>query len=113
MSCMTEAIKHGRSEGKPRMSLVPPNALRQVAAVMTYGERKYAAWNYLSGAGLPFSDYLDAAERHLNAFNCNEENDTESGLSHLAHAACCILMLMEMQAVHPEQDDRFKRKGTP
>ena len=110
-----KAVKYGKQQGKPRMSLVPPNAVRQVAAVMTYGEAKYAAWNYLNGEGLPFSDYLDAAERHLSAFNCGEDLDPESGLPHLAHAAACILMLMEMQLVHPQQDDRCKafQKATP
>lgn len=106
---LEEAVKYGRTEGKARMSLLPPKALTQVAEVMTYGEKKYAAWNYLKGRGLPFSDYLDAALRHLAAFNAGEDLDAESGKSHLAHAACCILMLMEMQHYHPQQDDRFRR----
>ena len=105
---MTEkAIKHGRGEGKPRMTLVPPRALLQVAEVMTYGAQKYSAHNYLRGEGLPFSDYLDAAKRHLLAFELGSDTDVESGHAHLAHASCCILMLMEMQSVHPDQDDRF------
>ena len=112
MADQREAIKHGRREGKPRMSLVPPHALRAVAEVMTHGERKYGAWNYLSGAGLPFSDYLDAAERHLNEFQRGRDVDEESGLPTLAHAACCLLMLLEMVHAHPEQDDRHYRPSS-
>jgi len=38
--------------------------------------------------------YFDACIRHLTAWWQGEKNDSESGLSHLAHAACCILFLM-------------------
>ena len=38
--------------------------------------------------------YYDAAMRHLDAWHRGEVNDEESGLPHLAHAACCLLFVM-------------------
>jgi hypothetical protein len=46
--------------------------------------------------------------RHIMAFNDGEDKDPESGLSHLAHAACCIMFLLEFEKTHQELDDRFK-----
>ena len=40
--------------------------------------------------------------------NDGEDKDPESGLSHLAHAACCIMFLLEFEKTHPELDDRYK-----
>ena len=51
---------------------------------------------------------LAAAMRHIMAFNDGEDKDPESGLSHLAHAACCIMFLLEFEKTHPELDDRYK-----
>jgi hypothetical protein len=109
---LTEAVKHGKDEQKPRMSLIPPHAQAMVGRVMGYGARKYEAWNYLMGKGLPLSEYLDAIGRHTNAFIAGEENDVVSGLHHMAHAAASAMIVFEMQLMHPEQDDRFTfRKG--
>ena len=41
--------------------------------------------------------YMDAALRHLNAHRRGEVTDSESGESHLAHAACCILFMLDKQ----------------
>lgn len=93
-----------QDSGKPRMSLVPPIALAEVAKVMTFGAQKYGPhnWEY----GMEWSRLLDAALRHLNAFNRNEDLDLESGLSHLAHAACEVLMLLEYTQKRRGLDDR-------
>jgi len=45
--------------------------------------------------------------RHIAAYNEHENKDPESGLSHLAHAACCLLFLLEYEDTHPELDDRY------
>jgi hypothetical protein len=46
--------------------------------------------------------------RHLHAFNDGEDKDPESGLSHLAHASCCLMFLLEFEKTHQELDDRYK-----
>ena len=35
--------------------------------------------------------------RHIFAWWGGEDKDPETGFSHLAHAACCLLFLMEFQ----------------
>ena len=101
-----KAIKF--DDNKPRMSLVPPRALLQVAAAMTYGAKKYSADNYLQG-GFTTRRLIDAALRHMNAHLQGEDTD-ESGHSHLSHCAASVLMLMEAIAVGKISDDRYKKE---
>jgi hypothetical protein len=98
------AIKH--DSDKPPMNLLSREALEQTAMVMAFGKEKYAAHNWRGG--FAWSRPLSAAMRHLMAFNDGEDKDPESGLSHLAHAACCIMFLLEFEKTHKHLDDRFK-----
>jgi len=91
---------------KPSIGLVPLRAIWEVAKVMTFGAEKYDAYNWLGG--IKYSRLYDAALRHLIEFISNESLDPESGQNHLAHAACCILMLLEMTMDRPDLDDRYK-----
>lgn len=93
-------------ENKPGMSLLSRIALEETAKVMDFGKQKYDAHNWRKG--FAWSRPLSAAMRHLMAFNDGEDKDPESGLSHLAHAACCIMFLLEFEKTHKELDDRFK-----
>jgi hypothetical protein len=98
------AIKH--DQGKPGMNLLSREALEQIALVMDFGKQKYDAHNWRKG--FTWSRPLSAALRHLMAFNDGEDKDPESGLSHLAHAACCIMFLLEFEKTHKDLDDRWK-----
>jgi hypothetical protein len=98
------AVKH--DDNKPPMNLLSREALEQTAMVMAFGKEKYAAHNWRGG--FAWSRPLSAAMRHLMAFNDGEDKDPESGLSHLAHAACCIMFLLEFEKTHKHLDDRFK-----
>jgi len=98
------ALKH--DSGKAPMNLLSREALEQTAMVMEFGKDKYAAHNWRKG--FAWSRPLSAAMRHLMAFNDGEDKDPESGLSHLAHAACCIMFLLEFEKTHKHLDDRFK-----
>ena len=91
---------------KPRIGLVPQQALNEVAKVMTYGAQKYAPYNWMKG--FDYSKLTDAAMRHIIAFNLGENIDPESNLPHLAHAVCCLMMLHDNSILHPELDDRPK-----
>lgn len=102
-----QAERH--NTGKPRMGLLPPKALKAVAEVLSYGAAKYQPHNWRKG--LPFTEVADSLLRHLFAWLDGEDNDQESGLSHLAHAATNALFLLELQWLHPEMDDR-PTKGT-
>ena len=82
--------------GKPLMGAVPPNALLAVAKVLTFGAEKYGRdnWRQVENAE---TRYLDAALRHINAYQRGEAVDQESGESHLAHAVCSLMFMLEMQ----------------
>ena len=92
--------------GKLPVNLLSTEALLQTAAVLKFGADKYHAHNWRDG--FAWSRPLAAAMRHIMAFNDGEDKDPESGLSHLAHAACCIMFLLEFEKTHPHLDDRYK-----
>lgn len=88
---------------KPRTDLLPVAALEEVAHVMTFGAKKYAPYNW---QGLSVSRLYGAALRHLWAWWRGEDADPETGRSHLAHAACCVLMALDQMLARHEYDDR-------
>lgn len=77
--------------GKPRMSLIPPEALLAVARVLTYGAERYGPDNW-HRCDDP-TRYLDAALRHLAQWQTGPREDADTGESHLAHAMCSIAFL--------------------
>ena len=81
-----------------------PNIWAEAAHVFDYGRKKYAEWNWAKG--MAWSIPVGCAARHLMAAINGEETDSESGLSHLAHAACNIIMLLTYETTFPEGDDR-------
>jgi hypothetical protein len=91
---------------KIRVDLLPAVALEEIAKVLTFGAKKYSAWNW--SKGLSYSRLLGASLRHLLAFMRGEDKDPESGLSHIAHAGCCILFLLWHEKYKKELDDRCK-----
>ena len=80
--------------GKLQYGLIPPEALRETVAVLTYGATKYAPdnWRYVPDAK---RRYFDAAQRHIWAWKAGEVTDSETGANHLAHAICCLMFLLE------------------
>lgn len=101
----TEAKKF--DGGKPPLSLISRTALEEEAKVMAYGVGKYGTHNWRQG--MDFSRLMDAALRHIYAFADGEDKDKETGLSHLAHARCCLAFLIEYEGKKLGKDDRFKR----
>lgn len=74
--------------------------LGDVARVFAYGSTKYAPDNWRSFAWDEASrvEYWSAFLRHVLADTRGEKNDPESGLSHLAHAVCCLLIVAYHEA---------------
>lgn len=86
---------------KPRWDLLPFGPVREVVEVLTFGAKKYAPDNW-QRVPEPRRRYFAAAMRHLTAWYEGEPRDPETGLSHLAHAACCLLFLMHFdRKEHP------------
>lgn len=95
---------------KPRMDLLDGYALTETAKVLTHGAKKYDDFNWRKG--LKYRRLLAATLRHLFAFQQGEDNDGETGLSHLAHAMCEIMFLLWMTKFRPDQDDRWHNEKT-
>lgn len=92
---------------KPRVDLLDPMALNEVARVLTFGAKKYGEYNWTRGMAWhrPFAALL----RHAWAFWGGEEFDPETGLSHMAHAMCCCMFLLNYQLLKRGTDDRNPR----
>jgi hypothetical protein len=91
---------------KPRTDLLSPIALIKISEVLTYGANKYTDNNWRKG--MYWSRCLGACLRHLFAYLGGQDNDPETGLSHLAHAGCCIMFLLEYEETRREYDDRYR-----
>lgn len=103
---MKRKLKEGvkLDSGKPRTDLLPFDALTDVADVLDYGAKKYAARNW--ELGMAWGRLVGAALRHLFAWCGGQETDPESGKHHLAHFACCALMLLALVKRGVGTDDR-------
>ena len=81
-------------QGKLDWSLMPLDSVEEILKVLEFGKKKYAAWNWSSNGGFPYSRVFNSLLRHLFAWFRGEDNDPETNLSHLAHAGCNILFLI-------------------
>lgn len=85
-------------KGKNKVGVVLsgfPWALEAVAKVGTYGIEKYTKNGHLE---VPDGKerYLDAAMRHMISHWKGEKKDAASNIDHLAHAAWCLLAVVEL-----------------
>lgn len=95
---------------KPRMYLLPPKALTEVAKVLTFGANKYDEHNWKKLDNLQ-NRYTGAALRHIFSHMDLEELDPETGLDHLAHAICCLLFKLEAKLETKAALDELVRLG--
>lgn len=79
--------------GKTEWSLLPWKQVEKIVKVLEFGAKKYDKNNWQK-VGNSDNRYSNATMRHLLAHMNGEKKDPESGLSHLAHAACNILFMM-------------------
>lgn len=98
-------------EGKTPFDLLPSYPMEQLGRVYAFGCMKYERNNWRKG--FRWGRLFAAAMRHLWAFWKGENNDPESGLPHLAHAMWCLVTLMEMVRLYPENDDRWDGEDRP
>ena len=82
-----------------------PLFLEEMFKVIQYGQKKYARLNWLKGA--PATQFFGCIMRHMLQWWKGEEIDAESGISHLSHVACNIMMLQYNLRKKPENDDRI------
>lgn len=69
--------------GKLRYDLIPTEATKALAEILTYGAKKYKPnnWKHCEDT----ERYIAALMRHLEAHRSGEFYDEESGLLHMAH----------------------------
>lgn len=97
--------KDGIGATKLPLSLVPPVAIAHASLAHLDGACKYGKWNWRI-AGVRASIYIDAALRHITAYNEGEEIAADSGVHHLGHALACLNILLDAASVGKLIDDR-------
>lgn len=95
MHADTAALVSGRKDDQTKAPwhLLPLGPVAEVVRVLAFGASKYGPdnWQQLEQ---PEARYFSATLRHLVAWRQGERLDPESGLPHLAHAACSLLFLL-------------------
>ena len=95
---------------KPRMDLLPPKAIFEVAKVLGFGAEKYGPENWRLLENLQ-DRYTAGALRHIFAHMDGEELDPESEMSHLAHALCCLLFKLEIELENAKIEEEKPREA--
>lgn len=115
---LTEGVKD--DSDKTPVHLVAPEFIFATAEILKFGAKKYEEHNWAKG--MRWSRVFSALMRHLWAWwggkgrTCENflfgECDSETGRSHLWHAACCIMFLVCYEEWEMNEfDDRYNPKG--
>lgn len=81
--------------GKPRLTLVPPQILFDIAEVREYGLKKYG--DPENWRNVDYQRYIDAAFRHWVEFVKDPKSvDPESGIAHYKHVECNMAFISEL-----------------
>jgi len=104
----TNYIADKQTEGKIDFSLLPWEPIREIIKVYMFGATKYERDNWRKGSA--WSQWYAAILRHLTAWIEGEDNDPESGVNHLAHAAwgCLTLLWFSIHLKHFDDRPRYK-----
>ena len=99
---------------KIRLELLTGEFLYSIATIMTFGAKKYDAWNW--SKGMKWSRVFGALMRHMWAWYMGRgptyhnfafgDLDEETGQSHLWHAGCCLMFLITYEMRGIGEDDR-------
>lgn len=99
-------------QNKLPMHLIPPRALAHVALAFADGGLKYQAYNWREEK-ISSSVYYGAALRHLNAWWEGENIAPDGVAHHLAHAICCMAMILDTMDSPMLNDNRPPAIGKP
>lgn len=96
--------------GKPRVTLVPLEIIKDIARVREYGLAKYG--DSESWKAVEVERYRDALFRHLISYIENPTGtDDESGMPHLWHVACNVAFLCELEKENLNVGKEFSNTG--
>jgi len=91
--------------GKPRLELLPYESLAEIAKVFDYGFSKYGVGNW--SKGMLWTKMAASILRHTYKWLAGIDKDEESGLSHMAHAGACVVMILYYEQYKKEMDNRL------
>ena len=94
--------------GKPRIHLIPTEAILGMAAALEMGAKKYGDYNFRKG--ISYTRIINSLLRHTLAYLGGEDKDSESGLSHVDHIGANFSMLKYMEENCKKMDDRYKKE---
>lgn len=100
---------------KTPLHLLSPHACAEASKVLKIGADKYGAWNW-RGHSIKVSTYVGAIRRHLDAWWDGVEDDSESGVSHIAHVMASAMIVLDAENSGTLMNDRpaspYKKKGS-
>lgn len=95
-----------KDAGKSRIDLIDWEFVNLTADVLAFGAIKYAPNGWRKGMAI--TRCLGSMFRHMIAFAMGQDNDPESGLSHLGHIGCNLMFIAAYLKRNPGLDDRVK-----
>ena len=106
---MTDNSARKDDKDKPRYSLIPPDALQDVAQLYTDGAAKYGDRNWEKG--MDWCRVYDALQRHaqkwLSGQDLDDDDPVGSRQPHMASVAWCALTLLVYHKRGVGVDDRL------
>ncbi len=93
-------------EGKPRMDLIPPEAMFALAEVLKFGAETEGYGDRNWEKGMDWGRVFGATMRHLWKWWGRKSTDDKSGMSHLWHAFANIAFLIAYEQRRIGKDTR-------
>lgn len=97
-------------EKKVSFTKLPAVAIAHAAHAMMNGAVKFGSYNWREKK-VQAEIYIDAAMRHITAWNEREECASDSGVHHLGHAIACLAILLDAQETGNLVDNRPPSTG--
>lgn len=106
---MSKPQKSYKNSNKPKLSLIPKEALYAIGNGFTFGILKHGTHRYKTSK-ITITELLDASVRHIYQFIDGENYDKESKVNHLGAAGTNLCMAIWLFYNKPESDDRYIKK---
>lgn len=108
MKSKQSSKSYKKSGNKPRLSLIPKEAIYAIGDGFTFGIKKHGLHRYKESS-ITITELLDSSLRHTHQFLDGEDFDKESKVHHLGAAAVNLCMAIWLYYNKPKSDDRFKK----
>jgi len=98
------AFQEGKSYASVILQPIWPSWFDAACDVFEYGTKKYKKYNWMKG--MPWSVPMACAIRHMKSILIDgEEFDKESGLLHIGHYTCNVIMLAQYSGTYRRGND--------